>query len=94
MFAQKNSWKFKAVLADLFRHGKFLAIFLLVVIAPLVVFVVSGRGPNTLGQPGLKWSFLMIGLLLLIGLGFGLSRFRRKASSLSIKANSTGGELG
>ncbi len=58
--------------------------FIGVVVGPLVLFLIGGRSLNTLGQPGLVWSFLAITLLLLLGIGVGFSMVRREARGISI----------
>ena len=86
MFIQSAVWKLRLASAGLLQRTAFLIIFFSVVVGPLVVFAIGGRGPDTIGQPGLAWSFLVIALLLLTGTGIALSMFRRKEHSLSIRS--------
>ena len=91
MFMQDNLRELKTTVIDKFPRFKFLIMFSGVVVGPLVVFALAGRDPNVLGQPNLVWSFLAIAVLLLIGIGSGLMRFRSKfhvAEGLSISAGS------
>jgi hypothetical protein len=66
-------------------HGlRFLIMFIGMMVGPLVLLVVGVRDLGTLSETGLAWSFMAIALLLLTGLGAGLSMFRRGARFPSI----------
>jgi hypothetical protein len=84
MFSQDNLQSLKAASGDWFHSLKFLIMFIGVVVGPLMLLVIGGRGLNTLGEPGLAWSSLAITLLLLISIGVGIRMFGRVARDLSI----------
>src|SRR5262245_16081702 len=67
---------------------RFLLMFLLVVVVPLIVLVGSGSTFLTQSRSNLFWGFLVLGVLLLVGLSFGLLMFNHKVRSLSISARS------
>ena len=60
---------------------RFLIMFILVVAGPFVLFVIGGYDPSILGQAGMVWSFLAIGLLLLACIITGFLMFRRKSKA-------------
>ena len=74
----------KATSAGPFPRTTFLIIFVGVVVGPLVMFAIGGRPTNSLGQPGLVWSFLAIALLILTGIGLGFWMFSKDARRVSI----------
>jgi hypothetical protein len=69
----------KSAYGDWLPGIKFLIMFIGAVVGPLVLLVVGGRDSKTLSETGVAWSFLVIALLLLTGLGAGFSMFRRVA---------------
>jgi hypothetical protein len=84
MFIQEVLWNLKSVSGGWFSNLKFLIMFTGVVVGPLVLLAFGGRDSDALSETGLAWSFLAIGLLLLIGLGVGFSMFWRVARFPSI----------
>ena len=70
-----------ATSAGQFPRSASLVMFIGVVVGPLVLFVVGGRNPNTLGQYSLAWSFLASALLLLVSVGGGCWMFRRESDT-------------
>ena len=84
MLIQDYLQDLKAVSGDWLPRLKFLIMFIGAVVGPLALLVVGGRASKTLSETGLVWSFLAIALLLLIGVGAGLSMFRRVARFPSI----------
>jgi hypothetical protein len=84
MFSQDNLQGLQAASGDCLHSLKFLIMFIVVVVGPLILFVIGGRSLNTLGEPCLAWSSLAITLLLLISIGVGIRMFGRVAKDLSI----------
>ena len=74
----------KATSAGPFPRTTFLIIFVGVVVGPPVMFAIGGHPTNSLGQPGLVWSFLAIALLMLTGIGLGFWMFSKDAKRVSI----------
>ncbi len=60
---------------------RFLIMFILVVVGPLVLLVIGGYNPNILGQASIVWSILAIVLLISICIGGGFLMFRRKSDA-------------
>jgi hypothetical protein len=60
----------------------FIGIFIGVIAGPLMLFVVGGDAPVTSGYPDLRWLFIAISLLLLVGIGVGLLMFRRDPNTI------------
>lgn len=83
MFVQDNLENIKTVSPDCSPHPHFLTIF--IVIAPFIVFAISGLSSNAPEQLGLAWLFLAIALSLTIRTAIRLSMFRRKAIALPIR---------
>jgi hypothetical protein len=57
---------------------RFLIMFIGVIVAPLILFVIGGYNSNILGLGGSAWYFLGFALLLLISIGGGVLMFRGK----------------
>ena len=83
MFVQDDLENIKTVSPDFSHHSHFLTI--LIVIAPFIVFAISGRSSNAPEQLSLAWLFLAIALSLTIRTAIRLSIFRRKAVALPIR---------
>jgi hypothetical protein len=60
--------------------ARFLIMFILVVVGPLVLIVIGGYDQS---MPGLAsaWFFLAIALLLIVSIGSGFLMFRRKSDA-------------
>jgi hypothetical protein len=71
--------RLKAVSSGSFPRSTFVALFIGVVIAPLVALAVSGSNPNILEWHGLAWLLLAVTLLLFAGIGGGFLMFRHSA---------------
>jgi hypothetical protein len=84
MLVQDYLRDLKAASGDWLLGLKFLVMFIGAVVGPLVLVVVGGRDSGTLSETGLAWSFLVIALLLLTGLGAGFAMFGREARVPSI----------
>jgi hypothetical protein len=84
MLVQDYLRDIKAVSGDCLSSLKFLIMFIGAVVGPLALLVVGGRDSGTPSETSLAWSFLVIGLLLLTGLGVGFSMFWREARVPSI----------
>ena len=83
MFVQDDLENLKTVSPDFSHHSHFLTIF--IVIAPFIVFAISGRSSNAPELLSLAWLFLAIALSLTIRRALRLSMFRRKAIAISIR---------
>jgi hypothetical protein len=81
MFTHDNLQELKITFIDKFRRPTFLIMFIGVVVAPLVLFVIGGRDPNIPIQPALVWYLGAISLLLLAGIGIGYLMFGRKSNA-------------
>lgn len=75
MYVQDNLLHTTTNLGEIFPDSKFLLVISGLVAGPLVVMALAWRDEQALNQPSLLWSFLMIVLLLLIGVGVGFWRF-------------------
>lgn len=88
MYIKDNLMEIKTTITNHFPDPKFLVMFIGVVIAPFVLFVVGGRLPHTFGQTGFAWSLMVIALLLFVSISGGVWLFRRApnpAHNISIK---------
>lgn len=79
MFIQTVLKEIKEACTQTFLHSMFLFMFIGVVIAPLIMFIVSTRNFSTEGQLLLKWSLLGIILLLMFSISSGFLLFRYQA---------------
>ncbi len=91
MYVQDNLLQTSTRVTDLLPDNRFLLMFGVVVMGPLVAFALAGRDPYALAQSSLLWSWLAISALLLISAGAGLLRFKsacHAAAGLSIVPSS------
>jgi hypothetical protein len=77
MFVQDTLFALSGVIKDKFPLLKFFLMFAAVVIAPLILFVVSGRNNNLVSQPSLFWPLFAIASILIISIGGGILLFKR-----------------
>jgi hypothetical protein len=71
--------KLRAVSFNSFPRSAFFAMFIGVVIAPLVALAAIGSNPHIPGWYNLAWLILAVALLLFAGVGGGFLLFRRAA---------------
>ncbi len=88
MFIQDNLQKLKVFSEEDFSKTKFLTMFIGVVIAPMILFVIGGRSSETLWQSSLIWTLLFIGMLPTVSVAIGLMKFNNESpSNNSIRVN-------
>ncbi len=83
MFIQDTLQKLKVFSGEDFSKAKFLAMFVGVVIAPMILFAIGGRSSETLWQSGLVWTLLFIGMLPIVSVTIGLMRYRSESPAIN-----------
>jgi hypothetical protein len=76
MFVQDTLFALNGVIKDKFPLLKFFLMFAAVVIAPLILFTVSGHNNNLINQPSLFWPLFAIASILIMSIGGGILLFK------------------
>jgi hypothetical protein len=81
MFVQDSLFALGGAIKEKFPHLKFFVMFAAVVIAPLLLFVTSGRDSNLVNQSSLFWPLMAMTSILILSIGGGILLFKRGSAA-------------